>query len=612
MKATNSILAILFTISVACIIASAVILMTPADKPQETTDSNVSQITYVLNGGTNASENPESYTEGTAVDLNDPSREGYLFTGWYMDEDLTDEIAGISGSMTGDLTLYAGWEKSMVGIVLNYDIDGYTTCRYMFYSNTNTIDGTISYSYLGYSSEKGYMMSYDETYTVRYSNMTVRTFEESDTYWSENDDEKSWVKQTWTESMDTVDGMVECEIWIGTDSSSSETQYIGIDNGICYKIVYEKTSRDSNTYITYTLSGTDTREVDTSYEVKAYCDVGVTVTGSGVSDAYSKVTLQATVSDGTAFKGWYNENGELLSSSYRYTIDVLLSDTTVYARNTSDPDTVFDSTDVTVSPDRVLTDVVWSFTDGTEQRIESDVLDYTFSEPGMYSIIYSGTDSEGMTFYGCMEIMADGDVTKTYSWTYSGKEYTASLDILYSDFLSYRNDGISRQQGSNTHDLKFVTYEDKYIVELAQTLEDLGEGMSQNEMANFILAFTQYIEYQYDEDSMGVEEYWKYPVETLFDQNGDCEDTSILFCAIAKACGYDCCMILFSGHMAAGVALDDVSGNIFTAGDTEYGYCETTTSGYSVGDYIKQNGRIVSSYTQHERGSLFQSMTVIV
>ena len=85
----------------------------------------------------------------------------------------------------------------------------------------------------------------------------------------------------------------------------------------------------------------------------------------------------------------------------------------------------------------------------------------------------------------------------------------------------------------------------------------------------------------------GYEEYWKYPVETLYDQGGDCEDTSILFSAIAEAMGYNTSLLLFPGHMAAGVDLDGnygISKTYFETGGYRFYYCETTATGYHVGD----------------------------
>ena len=42
-------------------------------------------IDYVLNGGTNNSENTPGYTGPWTVTLKDPTRAGYKFDGWYTD-----------------------------------------------------------------------------------------------------------------------------------------------------------------------------------------------------------------------------------------------------------------------------------------------------------------------------------------------------------------------------------------------------------------------------------------------------------------------------------------------------------------------------------------------
>ena len=49
--------------------------------------------------------------EYMTIDLTDytPTREGYEFTGWYADEDLTEEITSIR--LTRNTTVYAGWEE---------------------------------------------------------------------------------------------------------------------------------------------------------------------------------------------------------------------------------------------------------------------------------------------------------------------------------------------------------------------------------------------------------------------------------------------------------------------------------------------------------------------
>ena len=41
----------------------------------------------------------------------DPSREGYVFTGWYTDSGCSDMWDMENGTIQSDMTLYAGWQK---------------------------------------------------------------------------------------------------------------------------------------------------------------------------------------------------------------------------------------------------------------------------------------------------------------------------------------------------------------------------------------------------------------------------------------------------------------------------------------------------------------------
>ena len=69
------------------------------------------KINYVLNGGENNKDNPDSYSIEADVVLKEPTREGYRFTGWYTDKAMKNRIFMIRGDSTGDATLYAGWEE---------------------------------------------------------------------------------------------------------------------------------------------------------------------------------------------------------------------------------------------------------------------------------------------------------------------------------------------------------------------------------------------------------------------------------------------------------------------------------------------------------------------
>ena len=95
-------------------------------------------------------------------------------------------------------------------------------------------------------------------------------------------------------------------------------------------------------------------------------------------------------------------------------------------------------------------------------------------------------------------------------------------------------------------------------------------------------------EYYTDDDLYGRSEYWAYPLETLYNGGGDCEDTTFLCAALYEAAGYGAGVFMVPGHAFAAVSLDTYTDSmmwgqsagfhIFTydeGGRTYYG-CETT------------------------------------
>ena len=80
-------------------------------------------LTYVSNGGTEYAA--ETYQEGTEVSIDKaPTREGYIFKGWYSDEALTQAVSKVT--MDSDKTVYAKWEKELKNFTLTYVSNGGT------------------------------------------------------------------------------------------------------------------------------------------------------------------------------------------------------------------------------------------------------------------------------------------------------------------------------------------------------------------------------------------------------------------------------------------------------------------------------------------------------
>jgi len=100
-----------------------------------------------------------------------------------------------------------------------------------------------------------------------------------------------------------------------------------------------------------------------------------------------------------------------------------------------------------------------------------------------------------------------------------------------------------------------------------------------------VLDLVQRFPYVRDIDSTGRQDYWRFPLETLADQKGDCEDSSILLSALLSAMGHKTCFFDITDHAAIGVTeLPEESGVSFEATDgLRFYYVETTADGWSIG-----------------------------
>ena len=114
-------------------------------------------LTYVSNGGTEYVA--ETYKEGTEVAIDKaPTREGYIFKGWYADEALTQAVSKVT--MDSDKTVYAKWEKEIKNFTLTYVSNGGTEFDPETYKEgtevpLSKIPTRAGFSFLGWYADAG-------------------------------------------------------------------------------------------------------------------------------------------------------------------------------------------------------------------------------------------------------------------------------------------------------------------------------------------------------------------------------------------------------------------------------------------------------------------------
>ena len=78
-------------------------------------------ITYILDGGINTGNNPSYYTIEEEFSFSDPSRKGYVFSGWY--DESGNHVTSIQKGTTGPLVLTAHWSGLKNNLTVSSDDD---------------------------------------------------------------------------------------------------------------------------------------------------------------------------------------------------------------------------------------------------------------------------------------------------------------------------------------------------------------------------------------------------------------------------------------------------------------------------------------------------------
>ncbi len=139
------------------------------------------------------------------------------------------------------------------------------------------------------------------------------------------------------------------------------------------------------------------------------------------------------------------------------------------------------------------------------------------------------------------------------------------------DYGRFVRDGLTPEIDETAHQLRQITERD---------------GLHTISEINNVLALAQRFRYALDHEDKGVPEYPKYPLETMVEDRGDCEDHAIVAAACLVRLGYEVRLVSLEygsgpGHMALAVAGADDLPDAFALRDPLSGqkfyYCEATT-----------------------------------
>lgn len=202
--------------------------------------------------------------------------------------------------------------------------------------------------------------------------------------------------------------------------------------------------------------------------------------------------------------------------------------------------------------------------------------------------------------------LPEGYVSRRFAWTMRAgilaDDHAVDVAVHEPTYRRLREENPGREwDGDDPLFNKWVVDGSTPEVErTAATLAALSRERNYSTFAEIsnALAFVQSIPYSRDEDTMQQTDYWRYPIETLYDSTGDCEDTTILAAAVLRRMGHRVGTMLLPEHAA--LAVEAPSGTpgdfILHEGRAMY-YCETTGTGWRVGQLpAGLRGKSVSLY----------------
>ncbi len=193
---------------------------------------------------------------------------------------------------------------------------------------------------------------------------------------------------------------------------------------------------------------------------------------------------------------------------------------------------------------------------------------------------------------------------KSFAWDYDGNHWTWNLSIPKAQYDAYKEVSVYSRTRHGPEGYGYLTTtEDYYLRTLAKKLNETTTGLrySSYDQVSFVLAFVQSLPYTSDNVTQGYNEYPRFPIETLVDDGGDCEDTSILFASLTLILGYGTVYLNPPNHYAVGILGNNLKGSYFTYpadSNKTYYYCETTGNGFKIGQLPEEfSGQKAFIYT---------------
>lgn len=181
-----------------------------------------------------------------------------------------------------------------------------------------------------------------------------------------------------------------------------------------------------------------------------------------------------------------------------------------------------------------------------------------------------------------------GNYTISHEWTHNGIRWTCSLNVSVGLYQYYQ---ARAHQSDDMVQFVLSDHDRLCIQSLVTSFREGGVKANYTDHDNLgnVISFVQSLRYVTDLESKGEQEYARFPLETLVDGVGDCEDMAILAATIIHEMGYDVMLVILPEHMALAVACDEgCEGIYYEYEGRRYYYLEVTNTGWAIGQIPKE------------------------
>ena len=206
----------------------------------------------------------------------------------------------------------------------------------------------------------------------------------------------------------------------------------------------------------------------------------------------------------------------------------------------------------------------WLFGDGWIG--DDPICQHVYSSPGQYTVTLVVTDDEGgiASASAVITVLAVDAFDRDFAWFSLGDRWTWHVSFPSSLYRMYRSRADRPYCAEGACDwYKYVTdpgddlfIEEQLSLNLLGAVADLYDEATRvyHGFLRFCLDFvTEAI--PYTTDSLP-DEWPRYPIETLVELQGDCEDTAVLYASLVRPYVHSVHLVFFPGHAAVCVPVE--------------------------------------------------------